>query len=55
MIWAKEETLSRSEMEVIQLERLKKTIKRVYDTVPYYRKKMEEISITPDDINSLDD
>ena len=55
MIWAKEETLSRSEMEVIQLERLKKTIKRVYDTVPYYRKKMEEVSITPDDINSLDD
>ena len=28
MIWAKEETLSRDEIEKIQLERLKKTVKR---------------------------
>ena len=55
MIWAKEETLSRSEIEAIQLERLKETVKRVYEKVAPYRKKMEDAGVTPDDIQTLDD
>lgn len=55
MIWAKEETLSRSEMEALQLERLQKTVKRVYEKVPYYRAKMDEVHIKPEDIKSLSD
>ena len=42
MIWAKEETMSREEIEAIQLERLKKTVSRVYENVPAYRAKMDE-------------
>lgn len=41
MIWAKEETMSRKEIEAIQLERLKDTVKRVYEHVPAYRAKMD--------------
>jgi len=55
MIWAKEETLSRAEMEKLQLERLIETVNRVYEKVPAYRKKMDECGIKPGDIKSLDD
>ena len=39
MIWSKEETLSREEMNALQLERLKETVARVYEKVEPYRKK----------------
>ncbi len=55
MIWSKEETLSRGEIEKIQLERLKETVARVYETVPYYRQKMKDKGIVPSDIKSLSD
>lgn len=55
MIWAKEETLSRQELQELQLTRLKTTLKRVYEKVPAYRKKMDEAGVTCDDIKSLDD
>jgi phenylacetate-CoA ligase len=55
MIWAKEETLSRAEIESIQLERLQATVGRVYEKVPAYRQKMEEARVAPEDIKSLDD
>lgn len=55
MIWSKEETMSRDEMEHLQLERLRKTIERVYTKVPFYKKKLEELGIEPKDIASLGD
>ena len=55
MIWSEFETLSREEMEALQLERLKETVSRVYDKVLPYRKKMDEIGLKPEDIKSLDD
>ena len=55
MIWSKEETLTRAEMESLQLERLKETVARVYEKVPYYRAKMEEKGVKPQDIQSLSD
>ena len=55
MIWSKEETLSRAEMESLQLARLQETVARVYEKVPYYRAKMQEKGITPQDIQSLAD
>ena len=55
MIWSKEETLSRAEMENLQLQRLQETVARVYEKVPYYRAKMQEIGLTPSDIKSLAD
>lgn len=55
MIWAKEETLPRKEIEQIQLTRLQETVKRIYEKVPAYRSKMEEEGITPEDVKSLED
>ena len=55
MIWSKEETLSRKEMEALQLERLKETVARVYERVEPYRKKMDEAGVKPEDIKSLAD
>lgn len=55
MIWSKEETLSREEMEEIQLTRLKSTVARIYEKVPAYRKKMDDVGVKPEHIKSLDD
>lgn len=55
MIWAKEETLSRKEIEKLQLDRLKKTVKLNYEKVPAYRAKMDDAGLKPEDIKSLDD
>ncbi len=55
MIWSKEETLSRKEIEEIQLSRLKATVTRVYEKVEPYRKKMDEIGLKPEHIKTLKD
>ncbi len=55
MIWSKEETWSREEMEALQLERLKNTVDLVWNKVPAYRKKMEEVGVAPEDIKTLKD
>ena len=55
MIWAKEETLPRDEIEKIQLEKLKKTVPYIYERVAPYRQKMERAGVKPEDIRNLDD
>ena len=55
MIWSKEETLPRKEIEALQLARLQETVARVYDRVPPYRKKMDEAGVKPEDIQTLAD
>ncbi len=55
MIWAKEETLPRKEIEAIQLDKLQKTVSRVYEKVKPYREKMDKAGIKPENIKSLDD
>ena len=55
MIWAKEETMSRAEIEAVQLSRLKDTVNRVYGKVPAYRAKMEEAGVRPEHIQTLKD
>jgi len=55
-MWNREiETMSRADMEALQLERLRATVKRVYDNVPFYRKRLDEANLTPDSIKSLKD
>ena len=49
------ECMDRESMRKLQGIRLKKTVERVYHDTPFYRKKMQELDITPDDINSIDD
>ena len=55
MIWSKEETLPREEIERIQLERLQETVSRVYEKVAPYRKKMDDAGVNPEDIKTLAD
>jgi len=55
MIWSKQETLSRQEMEALQLERLKETVNRVYEKVAPYRQKMIDLGVKPEDIKTLAD
>lgn len=56
MIWNETmECMERETMRSIQSARLKKMVEYVYHNTPFYRKKMQEMGITPDDINSIDD
>ena len=48
------ETMSRTQLEALQLERLKKTVRHCMNA-EFYQKKFKELGITPDDIQSLDD
>lgn len=49
------ECASPKKIRELQDERLVKQVKHVWDNVPYYRKKMEEKGVTPDDIKGVDD
>ena len=49
------ECASREEIVALQNERLVKQVQHVYNNVPYYRKKMEEKGVRPEDIQSIDD
>ena len=49
------ECASPEKIRELQNERLIKQVKHVWDNVPYYRKKMEEKGLTPDDVKSIDD
>jgi len=56
LIWDPEmECLGRDELNALQLVRLQDTLRRVYQNVPCYQKKFEQIGIVPEDIQSLDD
>ena len=53
-IWDKNETLSREEINALQLKRLQETVARVTE-VPFYKQAFAKNNITPDSIQSLDD
>ncbi len=49
------ECMPREELRKLQSERLKNLVYHVYKNVPFYREKMQEIGLSPEDINSIDD
>ncbi len=49
-----QETMSRPEIEKLQLERLQRVVKHCMNS-PFYKKRFEEINLKPEDIKSLDD
>ena len=49
------ETLSRQEIEKIQLERLKHQVQYCMDNVPFYHKRLTEAGVTADKIKTLSD
>ena len=56
MIWNKTyECMSREEMRACQGQRLVDMVERVYHNVPFYRQKMQELGLHPEDIKGIDD
>ena len=49
------ETMKRKDIEALQLERLKYTVKYCYDNVPFYRKRLTEAGVLPEKIKTLKD
>ena len=49
------EHASRDEIAALQTERLKDTLHRVYENVPYYRAKFDAAGVHPDDFRNLAD
>lgn len=55
-MWNREiETMSRTELSRLQSERLRKMVERVYHRVPFYKEKLDQAGIRPDDIQSVSD
>jgi hypothetical protein len=42
-------------LEALQGERLRDTVRRVYDNVPYYAEKMKQAGLAPEDIRTVAD
>lgn len=49
------ECMPREKMRKLQLERLQKTVADVYARVPFYRSRLDEAGIKPEEIRSLED
>ena len=49
------ECASREDMRKVQSERLRTMVKNAYDHVPFYKEKLDELGIKPEDIQSIDD
>ena len=48
------ETMSRQQIEQLQVERLKETVQRCMNN-PFYKARLEEAGVSPDNITSVDD
>ncbi len=56
MIWnPNKECMPREQMRELQGKRLCKQVQYVYHNVPFYRHKMQEMDLTPDDIREIED
>jgi len=55
-IWNRHfECMSREERKILQSERLRVTVERVYFNVPWYREKMQSAGLSPEMIGGIDD
>lgn len=56
LYWQEErECMDREALEALQGERLRDTVRRVYDNVPYYAEKMRQAGVAPEDIRTVAD
>ncbi|MDD2903996.1 MAG: phenylacetate--CoA ligase [Syntrophales bacterium] len=49
------ETMPREDLRALQLQRLQAVVERVYHLVPFYRRRLDEAKVKPEDIRTLDD
>jgi len=56
MYWDKElETIEWEKLKQLQLKRLKKTVKLVFENVPFYQERFKQAGVTPKDLRKLED
>ena len=56
MFWQKDiETMSRRDLEELQLKRLKQTVREAYKNIPFYKDYFSKLNLRPADITSLKD
>ncbi len=56
MIYSDElETMPREALEALQLKRLQNMVERVYNLVPFYKQRLKDANVKPENIKSLDD
>ena len=56
MIWNEQyESMSRSDLEALQLERLQRQVRRAYEGVPLYRQALRMRGIQPEDVHALEE
>lgn len=49
------ETMKLEDMQTLQSKRLVAQVKHVYENMPYYREKMEQAGVKPEDIHGIED
>ncbi len=49
------ETQPREDLEALQLRRLQAVVERVYHLVPFYRRRLDEAGVKPEDVRTLED
>jgi phenylacetate-CoA ligase len=55
MAYKSVEAADRTELRELQSERLRETVERAYENVPFYRDQLDEMGVAPEDIQSVDD
>ncbi len=53
--WQREEIMPLKELYDIQIKRLRWVVRQAYDNIPFYRKKMRELNVKPEDIRRRED
>ena len=55
MVYNEVETASRDELHELQTSRLQETVEHVYENVPWYRERLEDAGVAPDDVEDVTD
>jgi phenylacetate-CoA ligase len=55
MVYSPIDTKDRTEIRAIQANRLQETVERAYENVPFYREKLDDAGVSPDDIDGVED
>jgi phenylacetate-CoA ligase len=55
MVYAPVESRDRDSLRDLQADRLRETVENAYENVPFYRERLDDRGLTPDDVRSVDD
>ena len=54
-MYSSNEGLDRGELQEVQSERLQETVAYAYENVPFYRERLDEVGVSPADVDSIAD